>query len=151
MTSKMRRMAWLALFVLAACGRGPEIRVTDGRVTIPPPGASTSAGYFTLENGADQVAEIRGLSSPAFGAIEMHETRTEGGVSSMHRLESVTVPARGRVAFETGGKHLMMFRPTGALERGSRVPVVFTLVRDGQPTTLETSFVAGEPGEEHGQ
>lgn len=140
----------LLLALLGACGRSGEVKVVDGRVTIPPPGMNMSAGYFTIENGTAKDVEVKALSSDAFDAVEMHETRTENGVSSMHQLLTLEVPAGARVTFEPGGKHLMLFRPKTALGRDAVVTIAFTIASaDGQESKIPATFRAGEAGETH--
>lgn len=152
-TARSRCIAVLSVIAwLAGCSPSGEVRITDGRVTIPPPGMAMSAGYFTIENDSDATVEVRGISSDAFGSIEMHETRTANGVSSMQELPQLSIPPHGRVTFEPGGKHLMMFKPKAALEPGTRVAVAFKLAAPGgKESKVEATFVAREPGgKDHG-
>jgi copper(I)-binding protein len=151
MKTRFVRLSVVLVFaLLGACGRGGEVKVVEGRVTIPPPGMRMSAGYFTIENGTAKDVEVKALTSDAFDAVEMHETRTENGVSSMHPLTSLSVPSGQSVAFEPGGKHLMLFGPKVALARDAVVTIAFTVVSaDGQETKIPVSFRAGEAGETH--
>lgn len=106
----------------AACG---GVQIEDGWVRAAPPGAGMMAGYlrFTNRSAAEQV--IRGVSSPQFGGVEMHETLHEGGMMQMRALAPLRLPAGGTVAFEPGGKHLMLMQPAGALRTGDTVSLRF--------------------------
>ncbi|HKY89499.1 MAG TPA: copper chaperone PCu(A)C [Nevskiaceae bacterium] len=145
-----RALVVLGVALCAACGRGGDVTITDARITIPPPGMRMSAGYFTLQNGTSQDIEVRGVSSDAFESIGMHETRTENGVSSMHELPTLKVPAGTRVTFEPGGKHLMLFGPKAARPGDDSVTIAFSIASgDGTASTLAATFHAGEAGATH--
>jgi copper(I)-binding protein len=106
MKSRFVRLSGVLVFVLlGACGRGGEVKIVDGRVTIPPPGMRMAAGYFTIENGTDQDIEVRSVSSDAFESVGMHETRTENGVSSSPfarvRMDNVPFGKTPRLAVKT--------------------------------------------------
>jgi copper(I)-binding protein len=141
----------LVLVLLGACHRGSgSVTITDGRVTIPPPGARMSAGYFTIENGTSKDVEVKSLSSPVFESVEMHETRTENGVSSMHALDALHVPAGGKVTFAPGGKHLMLMGPRSALDPGQSLVITLTITSaDGPASQVPATFQVGESGQPH--
>ena len=52
----------------------------------------------------------RAVTSPQFGAVEIHETKIEDGIARMRELDALVVPARGSVTLERGGKHLMLMK-----------------------------------------
>jgi copper(I)-binding protein len=146
----LRLLVGALLFVLlAACHRGSDaVTITDGRVTIPPPGAHMAAGYFTIENGTSKDVEVKSLSSPVFESVEMHETRTENGVSSMHALDSLHVPAGGKVTFAPGGKHLMLMGPRAALDPGQSLVIILTITSaEGPASQVPATFQVGESGQ----
>ena len=112
----MRRLLPLFLVVLGACAADePPLVATDVVIKAPMPGMEMSAGYLTLHNNTDAGITISKVSSPQFGAVEMHETRIENDISRMVALGELTVPAGSSVAFEPGGKHLMLMRPVDDL------------------------------------
>ena len=74
------------------------------------PGRHMSAGFFVLSNNTNDAIHITSVSSPQFGAVEIHETTVEDGISRMRELEELVVPAQGSVTLERGGKHLMLMR-----------------------------------------
>jgi len=84
-------------------------------INAPPPDMKMSAGYLTLQNNTAEPITITRVSSPQFGAVEMHETVLRDGISRMIALEEVQIPAGGSVRFEPGAKHLMLMRPAGEL------------------------------------
>ena len=112
----MRRLLPLLLLIVAACSSSEAPLVaTDVVIKAPPPGMKMSAGYLTLHNNSSEAITITGVSSPQFGAVEMHETVIRDGISRMVALGEVTIPAQGSVDFEPGAKHLMLMRPAGEL------------------------------------
>ena len=123
--------------LLAACS-APEapLVATDVEVTRPMPGRHMSAGFLVLSNNTDAEIRITTVSSPQFGSVEIHETTVVDGVSRMRKLEALVVPARGSVALERGGKHLMLMR---AGDLGDTVTL--QLHSDGEPVlTIEYTF-----------
>ena len=114
----MRVVALLACLFLAACGgeARPPLVATDIVITQPMPGRHMSAGYLSFTNNTNAAIRITHVVSPDFEAVEMHESLLEDGVAKMRRIEELTIPANSSVSLERGGKHLMLMRPTGALE-----------------------------------
>lgn len=123
---------------LAACAADCLPRVRDGWVRVPPAGLPMAAGFATFDNACDGAATIVSVSSPAFEETQVHATRVEGGVSRMREVPELRVAARTVAEFEPGGLHLMLMRPTRALQAGDRVPVEFRLA-DGR--TVHAEFV----------
>lgn len=114
----MRLVALLACLFLAACGgeaRAPLV-ATDIVITQPMPGGQMSAGYISFTNNTNAAISITQVVSPDFEAVEMHESLLEDGVAKMRRIDKLTIPANSGVTLERGGKHLMLMRPTAALE-----------------------------------
>ena len=112
----MRVALVLAALLLAACGAPqPPLVASDVEITQPMPGRHMSAGFFVLTNNTDADIRITRVTSPQFGAVEIHETTIEDGIARMRELGALVVPARGSVTLERGGKHLMLMqaRDTG--------------------------------------
>lgn len=110
----MRRILFtLAAIVLAACSadRAPLV-ASDIDLRPPLPGSRMGAGYLTLTNNTADPITITKVTSPQYGAVEMHESVIEDGIARMRPLDSLTVPAHGSVRFEPGARHLMLIRPT---------------------------------------
>ena len=103
------------------------------------------AGYFVLENNGSGDRSLVGASSPAFDDVRLHRTNEENGMASMAPVESVAIPAHGRVAFQPGGYHLMMMHPRQELQPGDSVAVTLHL-DNGED--LKTSFTIKPPWQE---
>jgi copper(I)-binding protein len=106
-----RAALFVACALLAACN-APEapLVASDVEITRPMPGRAMSAGFLVLENNTADDIRITSATSPQFGAVELHETTIENGISRMRRLDALIVPARGSVTLQRGGKHLMLMR-----------------------------------------
>jgi copper(I)-binding protein len=103
--------------LLAACAgeQGPPLAIEGIEVTQP--GTRMSAGYLTLSNATGEPIVITRVSSPQYARVELHETTVVDSVSRMRPLDELTVPARGSVTLERGGKHLMLMGPVDPLDR----------------------------------
>lgn len=75
----------------------------------PLPGVDKTAGYVTVRNVGSSDVVLTGAESDTLRAIELHTMARDGEMMRMRRLDQVTVPAGESVAFERGGKHLMIF------------------------------------------
>jgi len=114
----MRSVALIACLFLAACGgevKAPLV-ASDIVITEPMPGQHMSAGYISLTNNTSAAINITHVVSPEFAAVELHESLLEDGIAKMRRIEELVIPANSSVSLQRGGKHLMLMRPTGALE-----------------------------------
>ena len=84
--------------------------------------ARNGAVYVTLVNrGAD--AALVGAETPASARAELHSHVRDGDVVRMRRIDSVALPAGGRVALAPGGVHLMLLGLTAPLEEGASFPL----------------------------
>ena len=80
---------------------------------------------------------LTAVQSPAFDSIELHTTIMEEGVAKMREEKAVQVPPKGSVAFEPGGRHLMMFGARGPLNVGDTV-TLFLEIRAGRDAAAQT-------------
>jgi len=82
-----------------------------------------AAGYLTLTNKGAVPAVLVGASSPDYGQITLHQTRTVHGVSDMVPLDSLSVAVNASVDFAAQGYHLMLMQSRRPLHSGDRVSV----------------------------
>ncbi len=128
-------MLGLLLLLSAQVSAAPPL-VEDAWIRLLP-GDLPLAGYLVLRNPDDRALVLLGAHSPAFGSIEMHQSKSESGVARMARLERIAIAPRGRVVFAPGGTHLMMFERQRPLQPGDRVPVTLDFEQGYQ---LQMSF-----------
>ena len=99
----------LALSLLAVASPALAQEFKSGSITIEgpwapatPKGAEVGSGYFTIQNHGESPERLTGLAAD-FGALELHETKTEDGVLSMPELKNgLNIPAHGAVRLAPG-------------------------------------------------
>lgn len=101
-----------------------------------------SAVYMVMILVADDIDRFKRARSSAADAVEIHETRIEGGIASMHRIDSLDIEPDTPVVFEPGGLHLMLIGLKHSLKTGDSVPLVLEFARAG---TLTLEVPVGEP------
>ncbi|HWJ68764.1 MAG TPA: copper chaperone PCu(A)C [Sphingobium sp.] len=110
----MRQTFWLAaptamLLMMTGCSEPRPLNVDGGYVRLNANPAAPSAGYFTIHGGPAAVV-LRDVTTDAAVRVEMHESKTQDGVTSMAAIDTVDVPAGATIKFEPGGKHLMLWQ-----------------------------------------
>ena len=137
----MRLLPILCAVFLLSCSEPaqPPLVAADIVVTRPLPGMAMSAAYLSLHNNSNAAITITRVTSPQFGAVEIHESTVADGVARMRALPALTIPAGGTVALERGGKHLMLMRPAGDVDS---VSLEFF---DGDTLILSVSATAQPP------
>ncbi len=88
-------------------------------MAVPPPGLHTGAVYFVLRNNSDQTLIVNHIHSPISDHIEVHRNYYEEGLMKMRPVPHVSVVAGGKMRFEPGGYHLMVFDMSPTPEIGS--------------------------------
>ncbi|ERJ20013.1 hypothetical protein SSPSH_000877 [Salinisphaera shabanensis E1L3A] len=137
---------------LVACGtsEAPDcgsLSAADPWVRVAPEGADVMGAYFTLSNDGDDKVIVNGVSSSQFDRAEMHETVVnEGGQASMHPIEQVVVGPGEQVAFESGGRHVMLFSPSQAYAAGDQVELILACGSDQAELPIAATVRADGPG-----
>lgn len=130
----------LAAVAATACSKPPvePLSAENAWIREAPPGAAVMGGFLTLHNNSDHPVRCATVSSPDFGAIEIHRTAIEDGQSRMLREDALELPPGGTARLAPGGQHLMLFRPQRPIAAGDtarldfdcgdeRLTVVFTV------------------------
>ncbi|TWI04871.1 hypothetical protein IP90_01012 [Luteimonas cucumeris] len=131
-----------ALFVLLAALCGPVAardcapQVRDAWIRLVPGGMPMHAGFGRIENRCPDPVSVVSASSPAYGSVELHETRVVDGVSRMRAVPELRIAADGTATLQPGGLHLMLMQPHAALKAGDKVTLAFTLA-DGRKLPAE--------------
>jgi hypothetical protein len=108
MRARFALFALAAPLALSACGNPAPSYIDQAWVRLSPNKDTPSAGYFVV-HGGDAGVQLRGVLTDYALKVEMHETISKDGMTTMERVESVDVPSKGQVAFAPGGKHLMIW------------------------------------------
>lgn len=113
-----------------------HVHISKAVMMKPLPGKSKTSAYFVISNQSNYDVFINEVSA-TFATVEMHETVQVDGRARMIRNERVSVPANSDLAFERGGKHLMLFSVATPLPKklafefvlsdGSRFQKIFTM------------------------
>jgi len=113
---------------LAGCGTASTPTPSAATPTIagawvrPPLGADRpAAGYLTITNPGGVADALVAVTSPVAMSCEIHETSMDSsGMSGMHPIHRLEIPAGGTVKLEPGGYHLMLM-DAGSLTVGGTV------------------------------
>lgn len=140
---KTRWATLMAVAALAGCQQGPSVE--DAWVRLPAVAGRPAAAYAAIQPGSLDRALV-GVTSPAVGRIELHESMTgHGGMGAMRPLERVKLTAHEPTTLAPGGIHAMLFDLKGELRSGGTIPLTFRF--DGsQDITVDAKLVgAGDP------
>lgn len=125
----------LAVSLLAACGAKEGIEVREAWARTSTQGMN-SAVYFVIENHNAEADELIGAASDAAEAVEVHESRMEGDVMTMSRVDGVLLEPSVKVSFEPGGYHVMLIGLRQDLKTGDEIEVTLQF-RDGPDITIK--------------
>ena len=100
--------ALVAPLALVSCAEPQPLYVDQAWIRPNPNGQGPAAGYLVIHGGEAAVRLLR-VTSDAAMRIEMHQSVTQDGMTTMEKIDSLDVPAKEKVTFEPGGKHLMIF------------------------------------------
>lgn len=115
-----------AVLALSACGSPPKLRVDEARLILSPVDSAPSGLYFTVHGGEKDVQLFRVVSDSAIRS-EMHETGTDPktGAMTMTPQDKILIPAKSKVAFKQGGKHVMMWGVNLRARKLGEMPLEF--------------------------
>ncbi|MDP8913360.1 MAG: copper chaperone PCu(A)C [Pseudomonadota bacterium] len=139
-----------AALALSACSGTPDepkVIVEDAVVTLPAVPGRPGAAYFELRANRTPI-NLVSLTSPLVRKIELHESRTRNGKSSMKPLDSTAFPGNGVMQFKPGGKHAMLTGIDKSVKEGSKIPITFTF--DPAPAVTVEAEVRGPGGAHEG-
>ena len=132
---KHERIA-IAEYIHSLATTPSRVEVHQAWVRPPNPAVDVAAAYMTLVNTADEPVSLMAVSSPHANIVEMHETTTVDGVASMQKVAGVRIPARGTVALQPGGAHLMLVGLARPLPRALELTLRFD---DGRTVTTSAA------------
>lgn len=117
--------ALLLGFVASSASADSDIQVKDVWVQTAPPGVKVMAAYLEVKNTGKQQQVLTGVSSPAFGKIEIHRSVIHGNMAHMEHQKELPVPPGTSVLLQQGGLHLMLMGVKKPLAAGDQVPMTF--------------------------
>ncbi|MBU3055829.1 copper chaperone PCu(A)C [Pseudomonas indica] len=147
------RFRLLATTVLALfCGVAPAHEFEVGSLEIDhpwsralPPNAPAGAAYFTIVNKGEENDRLVGVQTPKAGSAMLHTTVQIGEMMKMQHLDSIAIPAGGKVEFKPNGNHVMLMGLKEPLVDGERFPLTLEFEKAGK---VEVEVVVGPAAEE---
>jgi copper(I)-binding protein len=115
---------WLPLAYAA-----DDVAVKNAWARATAPGQRTASVYLDITSRFE--ATIVSVSSPDAKSAEIHESRTEGGIMKMRRLDRLALPAKTSVSLAPGGLHVMLIDIARPLQPNNKVYVEFTIETAG--------------------
>ena len=135
---KMKLMSvFVYLLLLSACGAKEGIEVRDAWARTSTQGMN-SAVYFVIQNHNAEADELIGAVSDVADAVEVHESKMEGDVMTMNRVDSITLEPSAKVEFMPGGFHVMLIGLKQDLKAGDEIEVALQF-RNGPDITVKAT------------
>jgi copper(I)-binding protein len=139
----MSRLALVGLLIVGLVGLtafaadAPKIRIEKvwarpGVAMAATPG--NSAIYMVIHNDGANADRLIGATASIAKAVEIHQTKMEGGMAQMMRVAGIDVPARGAVELKPGGFHVMLIGLRRDLKAGEKFPVTLRFQKAGRIT-----------------
>jgi periplasmic copper chaperone A len=126
-------------FTVAADAAAIRIDNVWARPSVGPSG--TSATYLTItDTGAPD--RLTGVSTPAAGSAEIHQTTNENGVMKMRSVPSISLETDKTVRFAPGGYHIMLMELKQPLKSGDSFPLTFQF-EHAAPITVSVPVQSG--------
>jgi periplasmic copper chaperone A len=143
-------MVSLCSLALAGCGGAShDVQNVEGAwVRLSAVSGNPSAAYFKV-NGGPVADRLMSVSTPLAIRAELHSMKMEGGMMKMDAIkDGVAVPAKGEIAFESGGKHVMLFDVSPKVIAGGEMPLTLSFASGAMLETKAKVVAAGadEPG-----
>ncbi len=117
------------------------VEVIDATVRVPLPGKNLTSAYFLLHNTGEEARSLVSISAEFAERAELHKHDTVDGMMRMRRVESVEIPAGGKVRFASGGYHVMLFELDRRPRTGDPLHLVLTF-DDGSEQAVKAYAVS---------
>ena len=142
--------AFASAALLAGCSEGAApsakpLNVISGHIVMGATPDRPAVGYFTVQGGPQSV-ELVAVTADMAQRVEMHETVKENDMMVMKPLERAAVPAKGKLEFKQGGKHLMIWGINNAAVRAGKLPMQFLFTNNNNERILFDMVVKGSDG-----
>lgn len=125
----------ILLAPFASRAAGPSVTASSVWIREAPPGAEVMAGYLVLSNHTDQAITLKGVTSPDFRSVAVHQSMQHNGTDNRPPVTHLVIPARHHVTLAPGGDHLMLMKPAKRLYDGDLVTLILNF-SDGSSLTI---------------
>ncbi len=121
-----------AAMFFPAGGACADIKVSAPWSRASVRGASVGVGFLTIENKGKEADRLLGGTTDSAEKVEIHETRSEGGIMKMLALpEGIEIKPGQTVVFKPGAFHLMLVGLKAALFPGEVVHATLNFAKAG--------------------
>jgi copper(I)-binding protein len=114
----------------------PNVSVIEPVIKLPAVPGNPGVLYFTIQQTAGKANTLVAVHVDGAQRAEMHQTKTENGVSSMEPVSSVTFSEAEPAEFKAGSYHVMLFNLASTVKPGQEVEVTFTLANGDKVSTF---------------
>ncbi len=104
-----------------------KLSFSQARLYVPLKGSTVTAGYVTVENDGDKAVALKVKALSPFKTVETHETIDKNGMASMQKIETFTVPAKGKLELKPGAHHIMLFDPSREIKTNEELKAQFSV------------------------
>ncbi len=111
----------LSLLLMAALPALAQVTVGEPWVRATVAAQKATGAFMTLTS--VQPVKLVGVSSPAAGAVEVHEMKMVDDMMKMRQMQSLDLPSGQPVKLAPGGYHLMLLELKQPLKDGDKVPL----------------------------
>ena len=102
---------------------GEALHWKEAWVRSMPPGTQVTAAYGMLMNHSDETITISQLAADVGSDAQMHDVISDGDQRQMVQLETADIAPGTSLAFEPGGRHIMLNGVTEPLPEGGQVEI----------------------------
>ncbi|MGQ0642149.1 MAG: SCO family protein [Gemmatimonadaceae bacterium] len=118
-----------------ALGSSPNLTIAPVVIASAPDGLS-GALYVTVGNSGSAPDTLRAVAVISGPSGTLHITTTDGAVATMRPVESLEIPAAGRLEMRPGAAHVMLDGASRLLAPGTGAAVELHFARRGRITAL---------------
>jgi copper(I)-binding protein len=127
--------------------RARNLEISGAYTKAMLPGQPVGGGYLTIKNTGSADDVLLSASSPAAGAVEIHEMAMQGQVMKMRRIEGgLAIGAGKSVSLAPGGLHLMFIHLNAPFREGQDVPLTLMFKSAGKVEVTLPVKPAGAQG-----
>jgi periplasmic copper chaperone A len=94
--------------------------------------ATSGVVYMILSNQGTTPDKLISITTPAAGMAMLHESKDEGGVSTMMDMSGLDIPAGGVIEMKPGGIHIMLMGLTAPLKKGDTLKLTLNFQHAGK-------------------
>lgn len=128
----------------AAPGAIPGLEISDARLVLAPVEGNPAAVYFNLAYDGEKGLAIRDAEVEGAGSADIHDVMEYEFKMQMNTANPIPLTKGTEVAFEPGGKHIMVFEPSDALAPGSTTTVTLIVAGGARHEFQAEVRAAGE-------